>query len=98
MKGNFNYANEQIRKIINNAPLGFPRPGMAWACWFGNTSWFLCNTLQRLRRVVGADNNKKKPNKQTNVLKNITNKLLRSLEGHHQSVKGKLMARLKELN
>lgn len=44
MKGNFNYANEQIRKIINNAPLGFPRPGMAWACWFGNTSWFLCNT------------------------------------------------------
>ena len=41
---------------------------------------------------------KKKPNKQTNVLKNITNKLLRSLEGHHQSVKGKLMARLKELN
>lgn len=44
MKGNFNYANEQIRKIINNTPLGFPRPGMAWACWFGNTSWFLCNT------------------------------------------------------
>lgn len=44
MKGNFNYANEQIRKIINNAPLGFPRPGMAWACWFGDTSWFLCNT------------------------------------------------------
>ena len=47
---------------------------------------------------MGADNNNKKLNKQTNVLKNITNKLLRSLEGHRQSVKGTLMARLKELN
>ena len=46
---------------------------------------------------MGADNNKKKT-KQTNVLKNITSELLRSLEGHHQSVKGTLMARLKELN
>lgn len=103
MKGNFNYANEQIRKIINNAPLGFPRPGIAWACWFGNTSWFLCNTrVVKFSRGCGElwvqITTKKNPNKQTNVLKNITNKLLRSLEGHHQSVKGTLMARLKELN
>ena len=70
---------------------------MAWACWF------LCNTrVVKFSRGCGElwvqITKKKKPNKQTNVLKNITNKLLRSLEGHHQSVKGTLMARLKELN
>lgn len=71
MKGNFNYANEQIRKIINNTPLGFPRPGMAWACWFGNTSWFLCNT-----RVVEFSRGCGELWVQITTKKNQTNKLM----------------------
>ena len=71
MKGNFNYANEQIRKIINNTPLGFPRPGMAWACWFGNTSWFLCNT-----RVVEFSRGWGELWVQITTKKNQTNKLM----------------------
>ena len=75
---------------------------MAWACWFGNTSWFLCNT-----RVVKFSRGCGELWVQITTKKNQTNKQMclkilqinsRSLEGHHQSVKGTFMARLKELN